>query len=110
MQTLGNCSLSLRIFAAAVGHTTADFAFDPNQCAVDLSDLMYPQYLFCTARRCLAASRFRTFKQALESVMRNVDSRIHSLCLDCCVFLFYSFSTVTFATKSANCGLMHRSK
>jgi hypothetical protein len=33
--------------------------------------------------------------------MRNVDSRIHSLRFDCCVFLFYSFSTVTFATQSA---------
>ena len=33
--------------------------------------------------------------------MRNVDSRIHSLRFDCCVFLFYSFSAVTFATKSA---------
>src|SRR6266403_3457709 len=33
--------------------------------------------------------------------MRNVDSRIHSLRFDSCVFLFYSFSTVTFATQSA---------
>src|SRR5258708_31109731 len=30
--------------------------------------------------------------------MRNVDSRIHSLRFDSCVFLFYSFSSVTFAT------------
>jgi hypothetical protein len=33
--------------------------------------------------------------------MRNVDSTIHSLRFDCCVFLFYSSSTVTFATQSA---------
>jgi hypothetical protein len=45
-----------------------------------------------------------------QASMRNVDSRIHSLRFDCCVFLFYSFSAVTFATQSANCGLMHRSK
>src|SRR6266446_2225819 len=35
-----------------------------------------------------------------QASMRNVDSRIHSLRFDCCVFLFYSFSAVTFATKS----------
>src|SRR5215468_8458638 len=34
--------------------------------------------------------------------MRNVDSRIHSFRFDCCIFLFYSFSTVTFATQSAS--------
>src|SRR5437870_3661372 len=45
-----------------------------------------------------------------QASMRNVDSRIHSLRFDCCVFLFYSFSTVTFATKSATSGLMHYSK
>jgi hypothetical protein len=27
--------------------------------------------------------------------MRNVDSRMHSLRFDCCVFLFYSFSAVS---------------
>jgi hypothetical protein len=32
--------------------------------------------------------------------MRNVDSRIHSLRFDCCIFLFYSLSAVTFATQS----------
>src|SRR5260221_4980174 len=40
-----------------------------------------------------------------QASMRNVDSRIHSLRFDCCVFLFYSFSTVTFATQSAISGL-----
>jgi hypothetical protein len=34
--------------------------------------------------------------------MRNVDSRNHSLRFDCCVFLFYSFSAVTFATQSSD--------
>src|SRR5437870_12856177 len=33
--------------------------------------------------------------------MRNVDSRIHSLRFDCCIFLFYSLSAMTFATQSA---------
>src|SRR5437867_4389212 len=37
-----------------------------------------------------------------QASMRNVDSRIHSVRFDCCVFLFYSFSAVTFATKSAH--------
>src|SRR5437588_8024344 len=36
-----------------------------------------------------------------QASMRNVDSRIHSLRFDCCVFLFYNFSAVTFATQSA---------
>src|SRR5438034_4686252 len=31
---------------------------------------------------------------------------IHSLRFDCCVFLFYSSSAVTFATKSAHNGLL----
>ena len=39
-----------------------------------------------------------------QASMRNVDSRIHSLRFDCCVFLFYSFSAVTFATQSAKLG------
>src|SRR5437667_75798 len=45
-----------------------------------------------------------------QASMRNVDSRIHSLRFDCCVFLFYSFSAVTFATKSAKTRLMQCSK
>jgi hypothetical protein len=40
--------------------------------------------------------------------MRNVDSRNHSFRFDCCVFLFYSFSAVTFATQSATS--RHRNK
>src|SRR6266487_4369624 len=36
--------------------------------------------------------------------MRNVDSRNHSFRFDCCVFIFYSFSAVTFATQSARTG------
>src|SRR5262249_21287449 len=32
--------------------------------------------------------------------MRNIDSRTRSLRFDCCVFLFHSFSAVTFATQS----------
>jgi hypothetical protein len=36
--------------------------------------------------------------------MRNVDSRNHSLRFDCCVFSFYSFYAVTFATISTQSG------
>jgi hypothetical protein len=43
-----------------------------------------------------------------QASMRNVDSRIHSLRFDCCVFLFYSSSAVTFATQSALSGHNHR--
>src|SRR2546425_794042 len=42
--------------------------------------------------------------------MRNVDSKIRASRFDCCIFLFYSFSAATFATKSATNGLMHCSK
>src|SRR5438105_14873386 len=38
-----------------------------------------------------------------QASMRNVDSRIHSLRFDCCIFLFYSLSAMTFATQSADC-------
>jgi hypothetical protein len=36
--------------------------------------------------------------------MRNVDSTIHSARFDCCVFLFYSFSAVTFAAHPLQSG------
>src|SRR5438093_13301128 len=39
-----------------------------------------------------------------QASMRNVDSRIHSLRFDCCIFLFYSLSAMTFATQSPQCG------
>ena len=39
-----------------------------------------------------------------QTSMRNVDSRIHSPRFDCCVFLFYSFSAMTFATQSEDSG------
>src|SRR5438105_14497202 len=38
-----------------------------------------------------------------QASMRNVDSRIHSLRFDCCIFLFYSLSAMTFATRLADC-------
>src|SRR5438876_3319479 len=37
-----------------------------------------------------------------QASMRNVDSRIHSLRFDCCIFLFYSLSAMTFATQSVH--------
>src|SRR5438128_9531184 len=40
-----------------------------------------------------------------QASMRNVDSRIHSLRFDCCIFLFYSLSAMTFATQSAHLAL-----
>jgi hypothetical protein len=45
-----------------------------------------------------------------QASMRNVDSRNHSLRFDCCVFSFYSFYAVTFATQSAKSGHSHCSK
>src|SRR5437016_12368592 len=45
-----------------------------------------------------------------QASMRNVDSRIHSLRFDCCIFLFYSLSAMTFATQSANRVVTRRSK
>jgi hypothetical protein len=40
-----------------------------------------------------------------RALMRNVDSKIHSLRFDCCVFIFYSLSAVTFSTASTQTGL-----
>src|SRR5438094_8923632 len=53
----------------------------------------------CVAKLFCPSKRVRLIQD--QASMRNVDSRIHSLRFDCCVFLFYSFSAVTFATKSA---------
>src|SRR5438093_844331 len=53
----------------------------------------------CVAKRFCASECARLIQD--QGSRYNVDSRIHSLRFDCCVFLFYSFSAVTFATKSA---------
>jgi hypothetical protein len=53
----------------------------------------------CVAKLFCPFERARLIQD--QASMRNVDSRIHSLRFDCCVFLFYSSSTVTFATQSA---------
>jgi hypothetical protein len=36
--------------------------------------------------------------------VRNIDSRDRAARFDCCAFLFYSFSAVTFSTASTHCG------
>src|SRR5262249_7812826 len=54
----------------------------------------------CVAKLFFLIGRVRLIQY--RASMRNVDSRIHSHRFDCCVFLFYSFSTVTFATQSSN--------
>src|SRR6266508_4907279 len=51
------------------------------------------------AKRFCASERARLIQD--QAPMRNIDSRIQSLRFDRCVFLFYSLSAVTFATKSA---------
>src|SRR5947199_5553113 len=56
----------------------------------------------CVAKRFCASECARLIQG--QGSRRKVDSRIHSPRFDCCVFLFYSFSAVTFATESANCG------
>jgi hypothetical protein len=52
----------------------------------------------CVAKLSCSFERVRLIQD--QASMRNVDSRIHSLRFNCCVFLFYSFSTVTSATQS----------
>jgi hypothetical protein len=56
----------------------------------------------CVAKRFCASECARLIQDELSR--RKVDSEIHSLRFDCCVFLFYSFSAVTFATQSAHLG------
>src|SRR5437016_5675551 len=53
----------------------------------------------CVAKRFWASERARLIQD--QGSRRKVDSRIHSPRFDCCAFLFYSFSAVTFATESA---------
>src|SRR5213078_5323150 len=50
----------------------------------------------CVAKRFWASERARLIQD--QGSRRKVDSRIHSPRFDCCAFLFYSFSAVTFAT------------
>src|SRR5215471_10638043 len=52
----------------------------------------------CVAKLFCPSERVRLIQD--RASMRNVDSRIHSLRFDCCIFLFYSVSAVTFATQS----------
>ena len=53
----------------------------------------------CVAKLFCPSKRVRLIQD--QASMRNVDSRIHSLRFDCCIFLFYSLSAMTFATQSA---------
>src|SRR5207249_6979559 len=62
----------------------------------------------CVAKLFCPSKRVRLIQD--QASMRNVDSRIHSLRFDCCIFLFYSLSAMTFATQSATTGLMQRGK
>src|SRR5438132_1449181 len=59
-------------------------------------ELPHVAKLFCPSKR------VRLIQD--QASMRNVDSRIHSLRFDCCIFLFYSLSAMTFATQSARSG------
>src|SRR5262249_41076792 len=52
----------------------------------------------CVAKLFCPSERVRLIQD--QASARNVDSRIHSIRFDRCVFLLYSFSTVTFATQS----------
>src|SRR5438094_8819709 len=54
----------------------------------------------CVAKLFCPSKRVRLIQD--QASMRNVDSRIHSLRFDCCIFLFYSLSAMTFATQSAH--------
>src|SRR5262244_834965 len=62
-----------------------------------------PQQLGRFSRDCVAKLFFASEHARLiqdQGCMRNIDSRTRSLRFDCCVFLFHSFSAVTFATQS----------
>ena len=56
----------------------------------------------------IVAKRFCSSKRARSiqdrAPMRNVDSKIHAARFYCFKFLFHSFATATFATKSAHSG------
>src|SRR5437667_9481477 len=52
----------------------------------------------CVAKRFCASECARLFQD--QGSRRKVDSRIHSPRFDCCAFLFYSFSAVTFAQSA----------
>src|SRR5437016_1782243 len=54
----------------------------------------------CVAKVFCPSERVRLIQN--QASMRNVDSRIHSLRFNCCIFLFYSLSAMTFATQSAH--------
>src|SRR5947207_3515129 len=56
----------------------------------------------CVAKRFCASECARLIQD--QGSRRKVDSRIHSPRFDCCAFLFYSFSAVTFATESVRLG------
>src|SRR5436309_4135602 len=61
---------------------------------------MSPELADCVAKLFCPSKRVRLIQD--QASMRNVDSRIHSLRFDCCIFLFYSLSAMTFATQSAH--------
>ena len=56
----------------------------------------------CVAKRFYASERARLIQD--QAPTRNINSTIQSRRFDCCVFLFYSLSAVTFATQSALSG------
>src|SRR5438094_6977795 len=60
---------------------------------------MSPELADLFAKRFCASEWARLIQN--QGSRRKVDSRIHSPRFDCCAFLFYSFSAVTFATQSA---------
>ena len=61
----------------------------------------------CVAKRFCASECARLIQD--QGSRYKVDSRIHSPRFDCCVFLFYSFSAVTFATESPESGRKFKS-
>src|SRR5215831_16387405 len=86
---------------------TGSVAVDMAECRLDFETMhhgqrIYDQLMSVSGRLCcktiLPSQRLRLTQD--QASMRNVDSRIHSLRFDCCIFLFYSLSAVTFATQS----------
>src|SRR5262245_19114465 len=103
----GECRGAIGSCACVARHAFNSSINNPGMATVrhrlpDLGDWCSPMYVRftpeCVAKLFCPFEHVRLIQE--QASMRNVDSRIHSLRFDCCVFLFYSFSAVTFATQS----------
>jgi hypothetical protein len=94
------CSMSQR--GVRLGHSAIPAQYPLPESGHQRRQFACPLSADCVAKLFCPSERARLIQD--QASMRNVDSRIHSPRFDCCVFLFYSFSAVTFATQSAHNG------